>query len=59
MAAQDERQRLATKAGVTLTQAVALSGADLAQKALLNATGTTLGPGIDGATLMKSHGGPA
>jgi hypothetical protein len=52
-----ERQRLATKAGLTVTQATGLSGADLAQKALLTATGQSLP--IDGARLMQLAGGPA
>jgi len=59
MASSDERQRLATKGSITLTQATGLTGADLAQKALLQATGQTVGPGKDGAYLMKLHGGPA
>lgn len=54
-----ERQRLATKAGVTLTVASRMSGADLAQKALATAAGTSVGAGKDGAYLTKLAGGPA
>lgn len=52
-----ERERLATKAGVSESVARTMSGADLAYKALLNATGQS--GSVSGARLMQLHGGPA
>lgn len=48
-----EKERLRAFSGLTVSQAAALSGADLYQKALAVASGTTLGPGIDGARLAQ------
>jgi hypothetical protein len=54
-----EKSRLATKAGISVTQAAKMSGADLHQAALAAAAGTSVGAGKDGATLMRLAGGPA
>lgn len=51
------RKQLATAAGITAAQSVALSGADLEQKARSVVTGQAIGPGIDGARMVQIEGG--
>ena len=55
--AEQERKRLATKAGKTTAQSVAMSGADLMQAAAAVDAATAVGPGIDGARMAQLSGG--
>lgn len=55
--ASQRRKQLATQAGLSTAQSVALSGADLEQKAKSVVTGQAIGPGIDGARMTQIEGG--
>jgi hypothetical protein len=55
--ARQESKRLATIAGKTTAQAVALSGADLMQAAAVVQSGLAVGAGNDGAKMELNKGG--